>query len=88
MINHDLDKPDKLDYNLYDYWRCQFIEEAAKKFTDKDCYLCNNKVPEEGMVLRKESLFGFESYKLKSFRFLEYETAMLDEGKVDMESIN
>lgn len=71
-----------------DFWRNLFVKELTGKHTDKDCYMCVNKVPEEGIVLRKESLFGFESYKMKSFRFLEYETKMLDEGVVDMESAN
>lgn len=55
---------------------------------DKDCHMCNNKVPREGIVIRKESQFDFEPYKLKSFRFLEWETKQFDKGEVDMESEN
>jgi RNA ligase (TIGR02306 family) len=69
-------------------WREEFISELRKRWTEKDCYICQNKVPEEGIVLRKEGLFGFEAYKLKSFRFLQHETEMLDNGEVDIESVN
>jgi len=55
-------------------------------YTEKDCFMCKNKVPEEGIVLRKEGLFQFESYKLKSERFLLHETEMLDAGEEDIES--
>jgi hypothetical protein len=50
--------------------------------------MCNNKVPEEGIVVRKESLFSCESYKLKSFSFLEKESKELDKGVIDIESDN
>ena len=50
--------------------------------------MCDNPVPEEGIVVRKESLFNCESYKLKSFRFLEGESKQLDTGEVDIESEN
>lgn len=60
-------------------WREKFIKYLEKKYNEKDCFMCNNKVPEEGVVVRKESLFNCESYKLKSFRFLEHETKQLDE---------
>lgn len=76
------DKPD------VDKWREGFMKELESKYTEKDCFLCKEKVPEEGIVIRKESPFVFETYKLKSFKFLEYETKLLDEGVEDMESTN
>jgi len=39
-------------------------------------------------VIRKEGLFGYDAFKLKSFRFLEFESAELDKGQSDMESEN
>jgi hypothetical protein len=54
----------------------------------KGMSLLNNKVPREGIVVRKEHQFEFEPYKLKSFRFLEFETKQLDAGEADMESEN
>ena len=65
-----------------------FIKTLEKEYNEKDCFMCNNKVPEEGVVVRKESLFSFEAYKLKSFRFLEWETKQLDSGESDVESDN
>jgi hypothetical protein len=46
--------------------------------------MCSNKLPEEGVVLRKESEL-FEAYKLKSDSFLERETKGLDSGEVNIE---
>lgn len=71
-----------------DKWRQVFIDRLKECYTEKDCYICNNKVPEEGIVLRIESYINFESYKLKSFSFLERETKLLDEEVIDMESSN
>lgn len=69
-------------------WRREFIQLLQDKYNDKDCYMCKNKVPEEGVVIRVEKFSRFEAYKLKSFSFLEYETKMLNEGKEDLESSN
>ena len=66
-------------------WTEKFIKSLEKKYNEKDCYLSVNKVPEEGIVVRKERFEEFEAYKLKSFSFLEYETKALDSGTVDME---
>lgn len=66
-------------------WRREFIQLLQDKYTDKDCYICNNKVPEEGIVVRVEKFNRFEAYKLKSFSFLEHETNMLNKG-IEIES--
>ena len=71
-----------------DVWRRNFMEDLIKKYTEQDCHMCTNKVPAEGIVIRKDSMFKFEVYKLKSFAFLEKESKWLDEGKEDMESNN
>jgi len=76
------------DIKVEEHWSTEFILRLEKDYNDKDCFMCNNKLPEEGIVLRKESLFEFEVYKLKSFSFLEYETKQLDNGQEDMESNN
>ncbi len=70
------------------HWNEEFIRQLEKEYNDRDCFMCNNVVPEEGIVLRKESAFSFDAYKLKSFRFMEYETDQLDKGVVDTESAN
>lgn len=69
-------------------WRNNFIERLEKAYNEKDCFMCTNKVPEEGIVVRVEDLFECKSYKLKSFRFLEFESAELDKGEADIESLN
>lgn len=59
-------------------WQTNLLKELENKYTEKNCFKCNNEVPEEGIVLRIENLFKCESYKLKSFAFLEKETKDLD----------
>lgn len=71
-----------------DGWREQLVKYLEANYNEKDCFMCINKVPEEGIVLRRESLFNFEAYKLKSFRFLEKETKQLDSGVDDIESLS
>ena len=71
-----------------EHWQENFIQCLEEDFNEKDCFMCVNKVPEEGIVLRKESLFSCESYKLKSFRFLQKESNDLDKGVSDIESEN
>jgi hypothetical protein len=46
--------------------------------------MCRNKVPEEGIVLTKDGL-TFEAFKLKSMRFLEEETKLLDKEQTNIE---
>ena len=50
--------------------------------------MCVNKVPEEGIVIRKNNIFTYEAYKLKSFRFLEAESKQLDTGEANLEDTN
>lgn len=72
---------------LGNQWHDQFLSLLESKFNlDKDCDMCVNKVPAEGLVLRVDDLFEFQAYKLKSYRFLERETKELDKGVVDIES--
>ncbi len=70
-----------------DSWREKFLEEIKSKFNEKDCLMCRNIVPEEGCVVRKESL-EFEAYKAKSNRFYERETKLLDKGEENIEDLN
>lgn len=69
-------------------WNTGFVSRLEKVYNEKDCFMCANKVPEEGVVIRKENLYTCNSYKLKSFRFLEWETKQLDAGESDIESEN
>lgn len=73
------DKNLDLADNLINYFR--------KVYLEGDCHMCKKKLPAEGIVVRKESNI-FEAFKFKSFRFLEKETRMLDNGEVDIEEEN
>lgn len=55
-------------------WREKFLNYLEAKYNEKDCYMCVNKVPEEGIVLRIERLDSYEAYKLKSKRFILMES--------------
>lgn len=61
------------------------IQTLEAKFTENNCYMCNNKVPEEGIIIRVENSFKFDVKKLKGFRFLEKESKQLDTQEVDLE---
>ncbi len=64
-----------------------FLNVLTGMFLEKECYMCKNEVPAEGIVVRRE-INDFEAYKLKSFRFLERETKLLDKGEEDIEEQN
>ena len=66
------------------HWHDNFLAALITQYNEKICYLCKSNVPEEGIVVTKESDF-FEAYKLKSFAFLERETKELDSGEVNIE---
>jgi hypothetical protein len=70
-----------------DNWKDLFLENIKRLFTEKDCFMCNNNVPEEGCVIRVEQP-NFEAYKCKSTRFLEKETKQLDSGESNIEDNN
>lgn len=63
-------------------WTEKLIAKLRADYTEKDCHMCVNDVPEEGIVLRVDDLFNFVAFKLKSFRFLEWESKELDKGEV------
>lgn len=66
-------------------WSADFLKKLEAAYVhDQDCQFCTNKVPAEGVVVRKEDLV-VEALKLKAFRFLEWETKELDKGEVNIE---
>lgn len=71
-----------------DDWRTTFIKELETIYNEKDCWMCKNKLPEEGIVVRVNKFFGYEAYKLKSFKFLEGETKQLDTEQPNIEDQN
>lgn len=81
-------------FNIYDVnyditldFKDNLINALRDIFLEKDCSMCKNKLPAEGIVIRKE-INELEAYKFKSFRFLERETKQLDKGEVDIEEEN
>lgn len=55
-------------------WQQNLLTHLEERFNEKDCYMCTNKVPEEGIILRVENMEVYEVYKLKSKRFLLMES--------------
>lgn len=78
---HNLFKKKDVDN---EFWRKKFLNFLIETYTEKDCYMCKNKVPEEGIVIVKEQDV-FEPYKLKSFNFLKRESEELDKGEENMD---
>ncbi len=73
-----------LDENQH--WNENYLNSLQDSFVfDQDSIFCNNPVPEEGICIRKEGL-EIEVFKLKSFKFLEYETKSLDTNQSDIET--
>jgi len=66
-------------------WRNNVFEKLSEKYLEKDCKWCVNKVPAEGIVVRRDGLETYSAYKLKAKRFLERETKMLDKGEINIE---
>ena len=46
--------------------------------------ICNNRVPDEGVCIRREGL-EIDTYKLKSFAFLQLASDLFDQDYVDLE---
>ena len=72
--------------NTDEHWHENYLNNLIRDYLEKDCHICKNNVPDEGIVLRKDNIHDFEAFKLKSFRFLKKETEELDKGTVDMET--
>lgn len=65
-------------------WNQQFVKALQNQYLEKICPDCNGKKPDEGIVLRVESL-GIEVYKLKSESFLLGESKAMDDGDENLE---
>ena len=67
-----------------DDWRIMFSQMLTEEFLEKDCTICKNKVPAEGICIRKE-VNDIDVFKLKSSAFRIFETKMLDGGIENIE---
>lgn len=63
--------------------------ELVKRFKiEENEFLCQNKVPREGVVVRISDDEVAEAFKLKGVKFLSREAKIVDSGEVDMEMQN
>jgi len=68
------------------HWHDNFLQKMIETHLEKKCTLCKNDVWAEGVILRRDTPFEWDAFKLKSFNFLEGESKQLDSGEVDMET--
>ena len=81
-----LEQPYNIPEEVLQEFQTNYIEMLELVYNEKDCYMCKNKVPEEGIIIRfTKHLNRFEAYKLKSFRFLGLESSNADKGVTDIE---
>lgn len=67
-------------------WKTVLVAKLESLYNEKKCNLCtHHKVPEEGVVIRIVDRPTFTAYKLKSFKFLDWEKKQNDEGEANME---
>lgn len=67
------------------HWNENFLQKLSEKYLEKDCDMCVNKVPGEGVCLRVKDN-DIRVYKHKSFRFTQRESLELDKEEVDIET--
>lgn len=71
--------------SLDNEWRDNLLSQLEKDYNEKNCYMCTNKVPEEGIILRVERLESYEAYKLKSKKFLLMESDEQEQNVLNIE---
>lgn len=76
-----------IEYDSRD-WRDKYLQYLEDTYNEKDCYMCANKVPEEGIVLRVEKLDEYVAYKLKSKRFTLMESDLQEKEISNIEDNN
>jgi hypothetical protein len=70
-----------------DAWQRGFLAKVEKAYVqDQMCPHNNGEVPSEGVVVRVDALDEAPAFKVKSFKFLEWESKQLDSGEADIES--
>jgi hypothetical protein len=84
---------DRYNYNIggkwsIEEWRDRFLSVLEATYNEHDCYICKNKVPEEGIVLRIEHLDSYEAYKLKSKAFILQESNDQEKEVTNLEDQN
>jgi hypothetical protein len=68
-------------------WQEEFLAEIKRQYVhDQMCPYNNLEVPAEGVVVKVDRLDEAESYKVKNFLFLKWESDALDAGEADLET--
>lgn len=66
----------------------KFVLKLRNSFNmEKDCELCNNTQPAEGIVLRNDSKIELPALKLRTFRFLKKESDEKTLGEITIEEV-
>ena len=75
------------ELNINEHWTENFMDKLANDkrfFMEMDSPDCSNKVPHEGIVIKRENMIS-EAFKLKCFKFLGKEQEALDRGETNIE---
>lgn len=75
------------DLKPEEHWTENFLQRLANDknfFMEMDSPDCINKVPHEGIVIKKENMVS-EAWKLKTFKFLGKEQEAADAGESNIE---
>ena len=76
------------ELDVANHWNENFMEKLSNDFyMEQMSPDCNNKVPHEGIVIKKENMIS-EAFKLKSFAFLNKEAKQADAGESNIEDEN
>lgn len=73
------------DLDTHNHWHDGFLKKLEETYLEKYCDICKNKVPAEGICISKQVPFRWDCLKLKSFKFLEKESAVLDSEELSVE---
>jgi len=73
--------------SIENHWQINFVEQLKKDFLEKKSADCINDVPDEGIVIRRESI-SIDVYKLKSELFILRESKLKDDEVEDIEDLN
>ena len=74
--------------NLFSFgenWKEDLLHMLETEYNEKDCDMCVNRVPQEGVILRVEKIDDYVAYKLKSKRFLLKESELQEKEVLNIE---
>lgn len=73
-----------IKYDERDYME-KLFQGLCENYLEKDCKYNPKGTPAEGIVVRRDGQETFSAFKLKSKRFLEFESKQLDSGEINIE---